>query len=119
EALKRLGIVEQTELKFDESIEAFKRVSRAHPEYPQISFFLGLSYYGQHRFDDAIAALQQELKTSTPHPATRYYLALALEAEGRTSEAMAQLEQVGTENPNNLNVFYELARLHLTTSFQA
>jgi protein O-GlcNAc transferase len=119
EALKRLGIVEQTELKFSDSIECFKRVSREHPDYPQVNFFLGLSYYGQRDLNDAIASLNQELKTSTSHPATRYYLALALEAVGRINDAIVQLDQVGAENPNNANVFYELARLHLAASFRA
>ena len=119
EALKRLGIVEQTELKFSDSIELFKRVLREHPDYPQVNFFLGLSYYGQHDLNDAAASFHRELKTSAPHPATRYYLALALEAEGRTNEAIDQLNQVATKNPDNANVLYELARLHMDASFRA
>ena len=81
EALKHLGILEQTDLKFNDSIEHFKRVLADQPEYPQVNFFLGLSYYGQHNFKDAMASFQQELKTPTAHPATRYYLALALEGQ--------------------------------------
>ena len=92
-ALTSLGIVEQTELKFNDSIEHFKRVIAAHPDYPQVNFFLGLSYYGQHDPSDAITSFYRELKTSKPHPATRYYLAMALEAEGRINEALDQLTQ--------------------------
>src|SRR5437879_6269299 len=119
EALKCLGIVEQTELKFNDSIELFKRVLREHSDYPQVNFFLGLSYYGQHDLNDAIASFEQELKTSAPHPAARYYLALALEAEGRTNDAIDQLNQVVAQNPDNANVLYELARLHMDASFRA
>src|SRR5579884_4018788 len=100
EALKRLGIVEQTELRFNDSVELFKRILREHPNYPQVNFFLGLSYYGLHDFNDAIASFQDELKTPAPHPATRYYLALALEAEGRTEDAIAQLERVAAQIPS-------------------
>src|SRR5437879_13597935 len=100
EALKRLGIVQQTELRFSDSIELFKRALRVHPDYPQVNFFLGLSYYGRHDLSDAIASFHEELKTSTPHPATRYYLALVLEAEGRTNDAIDRSEErrVGKES---------------------
>lgn len=119
EALKRLGIVEQTEFKFNDSIEIFKRVLREHPGYPQVNFFLGLSYYGLHDFNDAITSFQDELKTPAPHYATRYYLALALEVEGRADQAIAQLDQAAVQNPNNANILYELARLHMDASFRA
>lgn len=119
EALKRLGILEQTELKFNDSIELFKRVLREHPNYLQVNFFLGLSYYGRHDFKNAVMSFQDELKTPAPHPATRYYLALALEAVGRIEEAIIQLDQVAAQNPNKANVLYELARLHMNASFQA
>ena len=119
EALERLGIVQQTELRFGDSIELFKRALRVHPDYPQVNFFLGLSYYGRHDLSDAIASFHEELKTSTPHPATRYYLALVLEAEGRTNDAIDQLNQVAAQSPDNANVLYELARLHMDASFRA
>ncbi|HEX5483458.1 MAG TPA: tetratricopeptide repeat protein [Terriglobia bacterium] len=119
EALKRLGIVEQTEFKFNDSIEIFKRVLREHPDYPQVNFFLGLSCYGLHDFNNAITSFQDELKTPAPHHATRYYLALVLEAEGRADQAIAQLDQAAVQNPNNPNILYELARLHMDASFQA
>jgi protein O-GlcNAc transferase len=119
EALKRLGVVEQTELKFRESIDHFQRVLRVHPQYPQANFFLGLSYYGLRDWDSAMASFREELKTHDPHPATQYYLALVLEAEGRNDEAIDELNQVAAKNPNKADVFYELARLHMIASFRA
>jgi tetratricopeptide (TPR) repeat protein len=119
EALKRLGIVEQTELKFNDSIEHFKRVLGEHPDYPQVNFFLGLSYFGLRDLNNAIAGLERELKTPTPHPAARYYLASALEAAGRVNDAMNQLNQLDAQSPGNPNVLYDLARLHMDASFQA
>jgi len=119
EALKRLGIVQQTGLKFDDSIKSFKRALSEHPDYPQVNFYLGLSYYGQHDLNNAIAGFERELKTPEPAPPTRYYLALAFEGEGRMNEAIDQLNQSAVQNPNNANVLYELARLHMDASFQA
>ncbi len=119
EALKRLGIVEQTELKFNESIQDFKRVLSRHPDYPQVNFFLGLSYYGLHDSKEAIASFRRELKTPTAHPATHYYLGMALEADGQTNEAIDQFNQVAVQRPNDPNVLYELARLHMNASFVA
>jgi protein O-GlcNAc transferase len=119
EALKRLGIDEQTELKFHDSIVHFKEVLREHPAYPEVNFFLGLSYYGLHDFNAAGASFNQELKTAKPHPATRYYLALVLEAQNRPDEAIDELNQVAAQNPDKPNVLYELARLHIQASFQA
>jgi tetratricopeptide (TPR) repeat protein len=119
EALKRLGILEQTELRFDESIQLFKRILSEQSDYPQVNFFLGLSYYGRHDLKNAFGSFNQELKTSAPHPATRYYLALVLEAEGRTNEAIDQLNEVAAQNPDKPEVLYELARLHVDASFRA
>src|SRR4051794_3575192 len=45
EILKRLGIIYQTEFKFDESIDAFQKVLQQAPEYPEVNFYLGLSYF--------------------------------------------------------------------------
>jgi tetratricopeptide (TPR) repeat protein len=119
EALKRLGILEQTDMKLDDSIAHFKRVLAAHPDYPEVNFYLGLSYYGKHDFPNAIASLQQEAKTPTAHLATQYYMALALESDGRTDEAIDQLNVAGARNPKKADVFFELARLHMGAAFQA
>src|ERR1039457_2432139 len=119
DALKYLGILEQTDLKFSDSIAHFKRVLAGQPDYPQVNFFLGLSYYGLHDYKNADSSFQQELKTAAPHPATRYYLALALEGEGLPDDAIYQLNQVAAKNRNKSEIFYELARLHTAASFRA
>ena len=119
EALKRLGILEQTDMKLDDSIEHFKKVLAAHPDYPEVNFYLGLSYYGKHDFHNAIASFQREAKTPTAHLATQYYLALALESDGRSDEAIDQLNVAGARNPKKADVFFELARLHMGAAFQA
>ena len=46
EILKRLGLIYQTELKFKESIDSFQKVLQQAPQYPEVNFYLGLSYLG-------------------------------------------------------------------------
>jgi len=43
ETLKRLGVLQQTELKFPESVESFKQVLAHDAHYPDVNFFLGVS----------------------------------------------------------------------------
>lgn len=119
EVLKRLGILEQTELKFDESIENFRRVLARDPKYPQANFFLGVSYFGKRDIASAIQSFQQELTTPKSHPRCRYYLALALQSSGRANDAMAELDQAVAENPNDADAYYELARMHTSASLRA
>ena len=119
EILKRLGVLEQTELKFDQSIEHFRRALARAPKYSQVSFFMGVSYFGKQDFSAAIENFQQELATEKPHPRCRYYLALALRSSGRIDDAIAQLGKGVTENPKDADSYYELARLHTNASLQA
>jgi tetratricopeptide (TPR) repeat protein len=119
EAWKRLGILQQAEHKFDDSIDSFKHVLARHPAYGNVNLFLGLSYYGKNDMEDAIASFNRELKTPAPHLATRYYLALALESKGHMDEAIDQLELSAKQNPNNSKVFYELARLYMGAAYRS
>src|SRR5262245_27186332 len=53
EVLKRLGLVYQTELKFQESIDTFQKVLQQAPQYPEVNFYLGLSYFGLNQYEKA------------------------------------------------------------------
>lgn len=119
EAWKKLGILQQVEHKFDDSINSFNHVLARDPAFGNVNLFLGLSYYGKHDMDNAVASFNRELKTPTPHLAARYYLALALESKGRMDEALDQLELSAKQNPNNSKVFYELARLYLGGAYRS
>ena len=119
EAYKRLGIVQQTELKFDESIQSFQHVLREDPKYSQVNFFLGVSFYGKNDVDKAIASLRDELNTPQPHPRTRFYLATLLEGSGKPDEAIQQLNLSLAERPDDQEALYQLARLHKGASFRA
>lgn len=118
EILKRLGIVQQTEMKFDESIQNFRRVLAQDPSSPQANFFLGVSYLGNNDFSAAIDSFHNELHTSKPHPRSRYYLALALQSAGRTDEAISELNQSVKDNPKDADSLYQLARIYKNASFQ-
>ena len=119
ETLKRFGILQQTELKFDESIRNFKQVLDRDPQYAEVNFFLGVSYFGENDLAQAIRSFEQELAAAHPHLRCRYYLALALQSAGRFDEAIAQLDREVEEHPKDLDALYQLARIHKNASLQA
>jgi tetratricopeptide (TPR) repeat protein len=119
EVLKRLGVLEQTELKFDDSIENFQQVLVRDPQYPEVNFFLGVSYLGNNDASHATESFQRELGTLKPHPRCRYYLALALESSGHMDDAVSELNQSLDANPKDADALYELARIHKNASLQA
>jgi tetratricopeptide (TPR) repeat protein len=119
EVLKRVGVLEQTELKFDDSIEQFQQVLSRDPQYPEVNFFLGVSYLGKNDTDHAIQSFERELATPKPHPRCRYYLALALKSAGQIDDAVSQLNQALAANPKDADALYELARIHKNASLQA
>lgn len=119
EIRKRLGVVQQTELRFDDSIRNFQQVLARDPQYPQVNFFLALSYYGKNDLPAATQSFERELANPHPHPRCRYYFALALQAEGRVDEAIAQLNRALAENPHDADSLYQLARLYKNASIQA
>ena len=119
EALKRLGILEQTELKFEDSIGLFKQVLASDARYPGVNFFLGVSYFGKNEFSQSIDSFERELSIANPHPRCRYYLALALQSSGRIEEAISQLNQSLAQNPKDADTLYELARIYKNASVRA
>ncbi len=119
EVLKRLGVLEQTELRFDDSIGHFEQVLAREPKYPEVNFFLGVSYFGKNDFPRATQSFERELATPKPHPRCHYYLALALQSSGRIDDAISQLNQSLAENPKDADALYQVARIHKSASLQA
>lgn len=119
EILKRFGVLEQTELKFDDSIAHLRQALAIKAEYPEANFYLGVSYFGTGDYGEAIKSFQRELTTAKPHPRTRYYLAVALESSGRMDDAIAELNRDLAEHPSDADALYQLARLHKNASLQA
>jgi len=119
EALKRFGVLEQTELKFDDSVAHFQQVLTREPHYPEVNFFLGVSYFGKNDFPRAIQSFERELAGLKPHPRCRYYLALAMQSSDRIDDVISQLNQSLAENPKDADALYQLARIHKSASLQA
>jgi tetratricopeptide (TPR) repeat protein len=119
ETLKRFGVLQQTELKFSDSIALFQKVLERDAHYPETNFFLGVSYFGARDFAHAIQSFEQELTTPNSHPRCRYYLGLALQASGRIDEAISQLNRLVSENPKDADALYQLARIHKNASIEA
>src|SRR6266852_8310785 len=119
ETLKRLGILEQTELKFEDSIRLFNQVLAGDARYPGVNFFLGVSYFGRNEFSQSIDSFERELTIPNPHPRCRYYLALALQSSGRVEEAITQLNQSLAQNPKDADALYELARIYKNASLRS
>lgn len=119
DVLKRFGILEQTELRFDESIAHFQQVLALDPTYSEVNFFLGVSYFGKNDFRAAIESFRRELALPKPHPRCHYYLGLALQSSGRTGEAIAELNSALEDNPSDADALYQLARVHKNMSLQA
>lgn len=119
EVLKRFGVLEQTELKFSDSIAHFRQVLALDPKYPEVNFYLGVSYFGENDSRDAIESFQRELALPKPHPRSHYYLALALQSSGRMDDAVAELNRALADNPGDADALYQLARLHKNASLQA
>ena len=118
EVLKRLGILQQTELKFPESVEVFRRVLSISAQYPEVNFFLGASYLGLNQFQKATESFQAELSTPNPHPRCSYYYAIALVSLGRPDDAIAQFNQSLIRNPKDADALYQLGRLHMNASLE-
>ena len=119
EVLKRFGVLEQTELKFDDSIAHFRQALAVNPKYPEVNFYLGVSYFGKNDFHNAIENFQRELALPESHPRCRYYLALALQSSGRVDDAISELNRALADNPTDADALYQLARLHKNASLQA
>jgi tetratricopeptide (TPR) repeat protein len=119
EILKRLGVLQQTELKFGDSIDLLKQVLARDAQYPETNFFLGVSYLGKNDFAHAIESFEREITTPNPHPRCRYYLGLALQFSGRIDQAISQLNRAVTDNPKDADALYQLARIYKNASLQA
>jgi tetratricopeptide (TPR) repeat protein len=119
EILKRLGIIYQTEFKFQESIATFEKILKQAPEYPETNFFLGYSYFGQNLFEKAIEMFQKELAANSKYRRAHYYSGLAFESLNRIGDAIREFEILLKDDPSDTKVLYQLARIHKASSLTA
>ncbi len=108
EILKALGVVCQAEGKYEESIEVFHAILKRAPLYPGVNSLLGISYYALKDFEQSIEATRKELTGNPKDAQARHYLALALSASGHLFEAIQQLESLRADDPQNVEVLYQL-----------
>lgn len=119
EILKRLGIVYQTELKFPESMEAFRKVLEQAPQYPEVNFYLGMSYFGVNEFEKAIESFDKELEANSKFRPARYYEAMAFRSLNRVADALRQYEILLQDDPTDKRALYQLIRLLKSATLQA
>jgi len=87
-----LGILYQTELNFPQSIESFEKALEKSPQYPEVNFYVGLSYFGLNQYEKALESFDKQLKIDPKYRRAHYYAALALESLGRRVEAVEHLQ---------------------------
>jgi protein O-GlcNAc transferase len=119
EILKRLGVIYQTQLRFQESVVTFQDVLARESKYPEVNFYLGLSYLGMNSFEKAVGSFKQELLLNPKYRRARYYLSVAYQALKQPVDALQQLHMLNAEDPDDSQVLYELTRVHQTLSMQA
>lgn len=119
ELMKRLGIILQTELRFQDSIDTFQAVLAKDPKYPEVNFYEGLSYYGLNQFDKAVDGFTRELQVNPSYRRAHYFDAQALQALNRNGEALIQYEALLKDNPKDARVLFQLARFHKAAAVQA
>ena len=88
EILKRLGVLYQTEHKFDAAIKAFQKALQRAPAYPLVNFHLAVSFLSLDRIDETLKALSKELALHPGDRQTRRYLASVYQSLGRNLEAL-------------------------------
>src|SRR5262249_26968324 len=98
QTLKRLGLLYQKELRFDESLRIFQRVLKVDAQFPEINLFEGISYLAKGNFSRATESFKRELRAPEPHSQSHYYLALALRQSGHTDEAITEFNRALRDN---------------------
>ncbi len=116
---KRLGIVYQTELKFQESINTFDQVLKSAPQYPEVNFYEGVSYFGLNQYEKAIELFNKELEANPKYRRAHYYEAQAYRSLNRNADALNQYEILLQQDPNDKKALYQLIRFLKSTTLQA
>jgi len=118
EILKRLGLIYQTELKFQLSIETFQKVLEQAPQYPEVNFYVGLSYLGLNQFEKAIEAFNKELEANPKYKRAHYYQGLAYESLNRNVDAWRQYDLILQEDPSDKKVLFQVIKLLKSSTVQ-
>src|SRR5579884_960492 len=97
EILKRLGIVYQTELKFQESVDAFNRELQANPRHRRARYYLAQAYRSLNRNADALRQYEILLQEN-PNDAEVLYQLIRFYKNG----AIQTIDRLGNLNPDSI-----------------
>jgi len=119
EVLKRLGIIYQTELKFQDSVDSFQKALDIDPKYSEVNFYTGLSYFGLNQYDKAIELFERQLEIDPKYRRAHYFEAQAYQSLNRSSDAIRQYEILLKQDPTDKKVLYQLIRFMKAETLQA
>src|SRR5262245_56801824 len=111
EVFKRLGVILQTELKFQESVDTFQQVLQQAPQYPEVNFYMGLSYLGMNEFEKAVDGFDRELAANPKYRRAYYYAAQAYQSLNRNTDALRRYDILLQQDPTDKKVLFQLIKL--------
>ncbi len=107
----RLVMVEK---KAQASLRYFQSAIRAHPDFPEARFMLGLAYMDLRRFAEAQAALEKAMELDEKYAAAHLALGSCLNAQGNYRAAEKPLLRGLEVQPNAATGHWELGRVYWT-----
>src|SRR5436190_3215912 len=116
---KRLGIILQTELKFPESIDTFQKVLDSSPQYPEVNFYEGLSYFGLNQFEKSLEYFNRELEANPKYRRAHFFEAQAYRSLNRNADALRQYEILLQEDPSDKKALFQLIRFLKSSTLEA
>jgi tetratricopeptide (TPR) repeat protein len=108
EAYLNLGIVQQLQYHYSESITILRKGLAIKPDMLAADVLLGISYYMLQDFQAARKPLEEVLAHNPKERAAGIYRALALLGLDQTEEAARQLRRTGEYFPNDIEISYHL-----------
>jgi len=108
EAYLNLGIVQQLQYHYSESIPAFRKGLAIKPDMLAADVLLGISYYMLQDFQAARKPLEEVLARNPKERTAGIYRALVLLGLDQPEEAARQLRRTGEYFPNDIEISYHL-----------
>jgi tetratricopeptide (TPR) repeat protein len=108
EAYLNLGIVEQLQYRYSESIPMFRKGLALKPDMLAADVLLGISYYMLQDFQAARKPLETVLARNPKERTAGIYRALVLLGLDEPEEAARQLRRTGEYFPNDIEISYHL-----------
>jgi tetratricopeptide (TPR) repeat protein len=110
EGLNLLGLIYESEKKYELSAESFKKALRIAPHSTEIHNNLGNTYLLEHKFEDAEKEFRAILSLSPSNRDANYNLGVALLAQHRPKDAIRYFQRV---QPPSLSTQFNLVQAYL------